>query len=117
MSSKVDPRLRPETGGSSSLDELLRRIADGDRGAFAQLYDRLGTAILRLAHALRSTDLEAEALAFDVLIGVWREAPLFPRQELDAEGWTRALVSRLLSGAGREAGRRRRRSAPRGSLT
>jgi RNA polymerase sigma-70 factor (ECF subfamily) len=53
---------------------LVRRIADGDAAAFAMLVDRHLDRVVRLAERLMSSRADAEDVAQEVFVRVWRHA-------------------------------------------
>jgi RNA polymerase sigma-70 factor (ECF subfamily) len=66
---------------SATLDEddrdLIRRVADRDRGAFETLYRRYGPRLHRyLSKVIRRSDIAEEALD-DVMLAVWQSAARF----------------------------------------
>ena len=92
MSSPADPRPETEQAEPASLDGLLRSAAEGDRAAFAALYDRLSPVVYAAAR-IRVTDLTAEAIVFEVFLRLWRTVPHFPRQGLTARVWVTAMIT------------------------
>ncbi len=95
MSSPVDLRPESEQAESASLDSLLRSAAEGDRAAFAALYDRLSPAVYAVAR-VRATERAAEAVVIEVFLGLWRAVPHFPRQGLPAGVWATAVITASL---------------------
>ncbi len=71
-----------------ALADLLQAVAvDRDKDAFAQLFTffapRLKAYLLRLG----ANDSQAEELAQDVMVTVWRKADLFDRTQASASTW------------------------------
>lgn len=69
--SQPEPRTQLDAATRED-DELLRRLADGDRGALAMIYDRHSGAAFTLAHRVcggRGDDVVEEAF-----LALWREA-------------------------------------------
>jgi RNA polymerase sigma-70 factor (ECF subfamily) len=56
---------------------MVTRIAGGDEGAFAELYDRICLQVLGLVQRFRVDDEEAEELVHGIFLEIWRTAPLF----------------------------------------
>lgn len=79
---------------------LLRRIARGDRGALAELYDRHAGGLLRLCARILGDAAEAEDLVHDVFIELWQRAEAFnptlssPRTYMTLLARSRALDRR-----------------------
>lgn len=66
---------------------LLADIAEGDRVAFAQLYDRMQPRVLGLCmRILRDLD-HAEEVSQEVFLEVWQLAGRFDRTKGSATGW------------------------------
>lgn len=76
--------------------ELVQRVADGDRGALAALYDRHGGALLALGQRLLRNRREAEDLLHDVFIEAWRHAADYDAARGSVRSW---LLLRLRSRA------------------
>lgn len=98
-----DPTTRPEA------EDLLARIAAGDRAALVALYE--GTAALLLAVALRVTRcrFDAEEVVQDTLLRAWREAASFDRHRGSALAWLATLARNRAIDVVRGRGRRSRR--------
>jgi RNA polymerase sigma-70 factor (ECF subfamily) len=66
------------TSASIDPDEenrLMRAIADGDRAAFVRLMDLHGSFALTLAARLTNSAADAEEVAQEAFLRVWRQAP------------------------------------------
>lgn len=67
--------------------ELLERVRQGDREAFAQVYDRYGEAAYSLAvRIVRDRDLAADVVQ-DAFLAVWRKAAVFDPARGQASTW------------------------------
>jgi RNA polymerase sigma-70 factor (ECF subfamily) len=77
-------------------EELVRRIAGGDRGAFAELYDRHVSTLLAVAHRVLRSAGEAEDLVHDVCLEAWRQAHTYDPGRGTVRAW---LVMRTRSRA------------------
>ncbi|WP_051794849.1 ECF RNA polymerase sigma factor SigK [Streptomyces sp. NRRL S-87] len=100
----------------SELDELLERTADGDREAFTRLYEVVSRPVMGMACTVVRDVAQAEEVAQDVLVEVWRTAGRFRAERGSAMAWVltlahRRAVDRVRSA--RAAGERERRSAVR----
>lgn len=58
----------------TSDEELLRRVAKGDRTAFENLYDRYAPRLLGFASRLMGSVSEAEDVVQEAFLKVWRSA-------------------------------------------
>lgn len=66
---------------------LLRRVAGGDRTAFASLYDATSSAVYGLLVGMLHTPAVAEEVAQEVYVEVWRKAASFDPERGSAETW------------------------------
>jgi RNA polymerase sigma-70 factor (ECF subfamily) len=60
-----------------SLTELMARVADGDEAAFVALYDQVAPAVYGLARRVVRGAEQAEEVAQEALLEVWRTATRF----------------------------------------
>src|SRR6266536_5574526 len=82
-------------------EELLARIADGDRDAFGHLYGRyaravLGLALRRLGDRGRAEDAVQEAFA-----SIWRSARSYRRERGPVAPWLYAVARNAIADRGR----------------
>ncbi len=56
---------------------LLRRVAQGDRRAFEELYDRFSGVSFSTAYRVLNNQEAAEDVLQDVFIQIWEKAPLY----------------------------------------
>lgn len=74
-------------GATSAVTELLVRVAEGDRQAFADLYDAVSGLVFGLVRrVLRDTSM-SEEVTQEVLLEVWRTAPRFDPTKGSGPGW------------------------------
>lgn len=57
--------------------ELIRRIGQGDRGAFGQIYDLYSGLLFSFATHVLNDDHEAENVVQEVFLKIWETAPSF----------------------------------------
>ncbi|MFJ9811790.1 ECF RNA polymerase sigma factor SigK [Streptomyces sp. NPDC101158] len=76
------------------LDALLLRAADGDREAFAHVYDALAQPVMGLACRILRDPSQAEEVTQDVMIEVWRTADRFRPDLGTAKAWVLTLTHR-----------------------
>ena len=57
--------------------ELLRRIGQGDRRSFEQLYERFSGVLFSTAYRVLNNQGAAEDVLQDVFIQIWEKAPLY----------------------------------------
>lgn len=83
------------TAGPRSPDEqLIRRVALGERRAFEELYDSLAPMVLLRLRRRADGDVAAEVLQ-DTFVKVWRSAADF-RGEGEVAAWVWSIASRCL---------------------
>ena len=92
----VERRPAGETPAPHGDEELLVRIASGDRGALASLYDRWAPPLLALAVRLVRERREAEDLLHDVFVEVWQKSGTYDPARGTVRAW---LLVRLRSRA------------------
>ena len=69
-----------ETDPTKELEaeiELLRRIGQGDRRSFEELYDRFSGVLFSTAYRVLNNREAAEDVLQDVFIQIWEKAPLY----------------------------------------
>ena len=68
----------PDTGVDVAVEvELLRRVGQGDRDSFAQLYDRFSSAVFSAAFRIVNNQQAAEDVLQEVFLQVWEKAALY----------------------------------------
>ncbi|MGW4051779.1 ECF RNA polymerase sigma factor SigK [Streptomyces sp. NPDC004779] len=76
------------------VDTLLLRAAEGDREAFAGVYDALAQTVMGLACRILRDASQAEEVTQDVMIEVWRTADRFRPDRGTAKAWVLTLTHR-----------------------
>ena len=67
-----------DTGVDVAVEvELLRRVGQGDREAFAQMYDRFSSAVFSAAYRIVNNQQAAEDVLQEVFLQVWEKAALY----------------------------------------
>jgi RNA polymerase sigma-70 factor, ECF subfamily len=76
------------------LDELLVRVADGDRDAFDKFYDASADLVFGIARrVLVDRDLAAEVTQ-EIFLEAWRKAQHFDRSRGSARTWVAVMAKR-----------------------
>lgn len=93
--SGADPRgRRDRSDGAPAADVLLRRVARGDEGAFAELYDLVSPRVYGLVLRVVRDRAQAEEVAQEAMVDVWRRAPSFDPARGSAGAWIMTLAHR-----------------------
>jgi RNA polymerase sigma-70 factor (ECF subfamily) len=89
-------RLRSDEAAAPvpSAEELLRRVAAGDEAAFAGLYDLVAGPVLGLATRVLRDRAQAEEVAQEVLVEVWRKAARYAPERGSALSWVLTVAHR-----------------------
>ena len=83
----------PEDGGPD-LNQLLRLVARGDKGAFEQVYDQLARPAYGVIRRVLRDPAQSEEVAQDVLLEVWRTASRFDPAMGSAATWVLTIAHR-----------------------
>ena len=88
--------------------DLIRRIAVGDRSAFDEFYAKVSGPVYQVILAIVGNRAEAEDVAQEALVQLWRDAARFDPARGSILGWSVSVArSRALDRA-RSTGARRR---------
>ncbi len=80
--------------GPADVDDLVRRVARGDSGAFEDLYDELSAAVHGLARRVVRDPARAEDVTQEVFLEVWRKATRFDQGLGKARTWVMTIAHR-----------------------
>ncbi len=72
---------------------LMRRVASQDQGAVAELYDRFGSLVYRMAYQAMPTRADAEDAVQEVFVRLWRTAGRYDPKRAALVTWV-MLISR-----------------------
>jgi RNA polymerase sigma-70 factor, ECF subfamily len=67
--------------------QLIEKVANQDRDAFSQLYDRFSTLVFSLALRMLRVRSDAEDLLQEVFVQVWRQAQGYSSARGSPEAW------------------------------
>jgi RNA polymerase sigma-70 factor, ECF subfamily len=84
----------PAERADADLDTLLTHVAKGDQAAFEALYDRLGSSVYGLVRRVLRNPSQAEEVAQEVLLEVWRAASRFDPARGSAATWVLTIAHR-----------------------
>lgn len=91
---RLSPVTAPEAHQEFSVEALLRDIADGDRGAFADLYDRISNRVLGLVVRLVRDRSQSEEVTQEVFLEIWQTASRFDSQRGSGMAWVLTMAHR-----------------------
>lgn len=97
LPSPVVTDRQPETGTfepdpAAPLTEVLLKVADGDRAAFGELYDRTAPRILAFIRSLLIDRAHSEEVMQEVFLEVWQVASRFDPSKGNAFTWIRGMA-------------------------
>ncbi len=72
--------------------QLVRRMADGDRAALSELYDRLSRPLYSTALHIVGVPSDAEDIVHDVFLVLWEKAAAFDSDRGSAFSWAVTLT-------------------------
>jgi len=87
-------RISPVDRGAPGPDELLRQVARGDEQAFRALYDLVSPRVFGLARRVVRDPAQAEEVAQEALVEVWRTAARFDASKGSATSWVLTITHR-----------------------
>ena len=86
------PVAVPDPGETTEV--LLARVGRGDEAAFEQVYARVADVVFGLARSVLRDPHQAEEVAQEVLLEVWRSAARFDAARGSARAWIVTLTHR-----------------------
>jgi RNA polymerase sigma-70 factor, ECF subfamily len=88
----VAPVTRAE--GGAPLERLLALVARGDEQAFAELYQQVAAAVFGLVSRVVRNPAQAEEVAQEVFVELWRTASRFDPARGSARSWIMTCAHR-----------------------
>ncbi|MEU2179609.1 sigma-70 family RNA polymerase sigma factor [Streptomyces thermolilacinus] len=80
--------------GAADLAETVARVADGDREAFAVLYDAVAGPVYGLVLRVLRDPAQSEEVAQEVMVEVWRSAARYAPERGGVTTWVLTIAHR-----------------------
>ncbi|GIH95529.1 ECF RNA polymerase sigma factor SigK [Planobispora siamensis] len=93
MRAEHEPRPRQDRG-RPGLEELLERVARGDRTAFERVYEQVAGPVYGVVLRVLRDPAQSEEVAQEVLVEVWRGAARFEASRGSAMSWVMTIAHR-----------------------
>jgi RNA polymerase sigma-70 factor (ECF subfamily) len=77
-----------------TVEVLLTEIARGDRGAFAEMFDRVGGQVYGLVRRVLRDPSQSEEVTQEIMLEIWRTAPRFDVGRGSAKAWILTMAHR-----------------------
>jgi RNA polymerase sigma-70 factor, ECF subfamily len=94
VASGIDSGRGPNELTSASQNDLLARVALGDRGAFGELYDQLAPRVLGLVRRLLKDFAQSEEVTQEIFLEVWQTATRYDQSRGGASTWILTMAHR-----------------------
>jgi RNA polymerase sigma-70 factor, ECF subfamily len=88
---QTGPAAQPQLN-EDAVSQLARQAADGDRSAFATIYELLVDDVFRFARSACGDSMAAEDIVADVFLNAWRSAHTFDPKKAAYRGWLFAIA-------------------------
>ena len=92
----AEPQTRSSRSTAAEDALLVERVAAGDQGALAELYDRFSSLLLALSRRILLNDFEAEEILQEVFLQVWNQAKRYDASRSSVSTWL-VLITRSRS--------------------
>lgn len=76
----------------ADLDALVVDVAKGDRSAFAAIYEALSSLLFGICVQILRDEREAEDVAHDVFVSLWRAARTYDARKGSATAWLATMA-------------------------
>jgi RNA polymerase sigma-70 factor (ECF subfamily) len=85
---------RPMTRTLMPADELMQRVAQGDKAAFAQFYDDTSTLVYSVVRRVLRDPSQSEEVTQDIYLEAWRTAARYEAATASATTWIVTMAHR-----------------------
>lgn len=89
---KMSPPTAGEPTDEATPEWLLERVSNGDQPAFAQLFERFSPRVFGLANRIVRDPSQAEEVAQEIFLEIWRRASRFDRTRGSGTAWIMTLT-------------------------
>jgi RNA polymerase sigma-70 factor, ECF subfamily len=83
-----------DTTPDLSIEGLLRSVAQGDRTAFAEMYDRISSRVLGLVTRVLRDRAQSEEVTQEVFLEIWQSATKFDANRGSGMAWVLTMAHR-----------------------
>lgn len=91
---RLSPVPTPKAEDDLSIETLLRAVADGDRSAFAEVYDRISSRVMGLVTRLLRDRAQSEEVTQEVFLEIWQQASRFDQNRGSGMAWVLTMAHR-----------------------
>lgn len=77
-----------------SLEQLLGQVAEGDRVAFSELYDRMSSRVFGLVKRLLRDHAQSEEVTQEIFLEIWQNASRYSPAKGGAVAWVLTMTHR-----------------------
>jgi len=89
-----NPESRRRTGSAEEDLLLMHRVSTGDESAIADLYDRFGSLVYRMAYQTMPSRSDADDVVQDVFVRLWQTASRYDPKRAALVTWVMLIARR-----------------------
>jgi RNA polymerase sigma-70 factor (ECF subfamily) len=91
---KLVHAVDPDSAQDLSIESLLRDVAQGNRAAFAEMYDRISSRVMGLVTRLLRDRAQSEEVTQEVFLEIWQQASKFDSNRGSGMAWVLTMAHR-----------------------